>query len=198
MDFETQRRLMCQLGHRIWQRGWTPAHSGSFSRRLGEGLFLVTPAGASLGQLTTDMLVVVDEQGRPVAQVGPYRPTVDAPLHLACYRRRGDAGGVFCALPPATTAFSHTGGPLLAPQLDDLSATPSLVPLAPHDPLQPPHLSPGAQALLERHNALLLTGYAALTLDRDLERAYWRMEALEHAAQVQINMQLLGAVPHAH
>lgn len=45
MDYETQRRLMCELGRRMWERGWVAANDGNFSRRLGEGLFLVTPAG---------------------------------------------------------------------------------------------------------------------------------------------------------
>ena len=76
MDYETQRRLMCELGRRMWERGWVAANDGNFSRRLGEGLFLVTPAGVSKGFLTTDMLLVVDSQGR-MTSPSSYRPSSD-------------------------------------------------------------------------------------------------------------------------
>ena len=60
MDYETQRRLMCELGRRMWERGWVAANDGNFSRRLGAGLFLVTPAGVSKGFLTTCLLYTSD------------------------------------------------------------------------------------------------------------------------------------------
>lgn len=188
MNFETQRRLMCQLGHRIWQRGWVAAHNGSFSRRLGEGLFLVTPAGTSLGFLAPDMPVVVDIQGRVVSHIGPYLPAADVELHLSCYRRLSDVGGICCAQPPAAAAFAHTGQELLVPGLGPLDGPPRPV---------PPVHTPGALEPLEGHHAVLLSGHTVLTMGRDLEQAFWRMEALEHAAQVNINVRLLETVSPA-
>jgi ribulose-5-phosphate 4-epimerase/fuculose-1-phosphate aldolase len=57
VDYETQRRLICALGRRMWEKGWVAANDGNLSRRLGEGLFLVTPAGVSKGFLSPEMLL---------------------------------------------------------------------------------------------------------------------------------------------
>ena len=71
MDYETQRRLICALGRRMWEKGWVAANDGNLSRRLGEGLFLVTPAGVSKGFLSPEMLLVVDREGTVVAGARP-------------------------------------------------------------------------------------------------------------------------------
>ena len=39
---------------------------------------------------------------------------------------------------------------------------------------------------------MLLANHGALTLGPDLESAYWRMETLEHTAQIHLNVRLLG------
>ena len=106
MDYETQRRLICALGRRMWEKGWVAANDGNLSRRLGEGLFLVTPAGVSKGFLSPEMLLVVDREGTVVAGAPGFRPSSETPLHLECYRRRSDVHGVCHAHPPAATAFA--------------------------------------------------------------------------------------------
>ena len=191
MDYETQRRLMCELGRRMWERGWVAANDGNFSRRLGEGLFLVTPAGVSKGFLTTDMLLVVDGQGR---LTGPssYRPSSETPLHLACYQARPDVGGVCHAHPPAATAFACAHLGLEEPLLGEAVMALGPVPCAPYGRTGTAELPAAAAPLMADHDALLLANHGALTMGPDLERAYWRMETLEHTAQIHLNVRLLG------
>ena len=141
MDYETQRRLMCELGRRMWERGWVAANDGNFSRRLGEGLFLVTPAGVSKGFLTTDMLLVVDSQGR-MTSPSSYRPSSETPLHLACYRVRPDVGGVCHAHPPAATAFACAHLGLEEPLLGEAVMSLGPVPCAPYGRTGPPSFPP--------------------------------------------------------
>lgn len=117
MDYETQRRLICALGRRMWEKGWVAANDGNLSRRLGEGLFLVTPAGVSKGFLSPEMLLVVDREGTVVAGAPGFRPSSETPLHLECYRRRSDVHGVCHAHPPAATAFACARQPIERPIL---------------------------------------------------------------------------------
>ncbi len=176
----------------MWERGWVAANDGNFSRRLGEGLFLVTPAGVSKGFLTTDMLVVVDSEGRAVQGSSSFRPSSETPLHLECYRRRSDVGGVCHAHPPAATAFACARMGLEEPLLGEAVMALGPVPCAPYGRTGTPELPAAAGPLLEGHDALLLANHGALTLGPDLESAYWRMETLEHTAQVCLNVRLLG------
>lgn len=193
MDYETQRRLICELGRRMWDKGWVAANDGNLSRRLGEGLYLVTPAGVSKGFLSPEMLLVVDGEGRPVPGASAsFRPSSETPLHLECYRRRPDVGGVCHAHPPASTAFACARMALDAPILGEMVMTLGQVPCAPYGRTGTDELPQAAGPLLEGHDAVLLANHGAVTLGVDLEQAYWRMETLEHAAQVHLNARALG------
>ena len=191
MDYETQRRLMCDLGRKMWDRGWVAANDGNLSRRLGEGLFLVTPAGVSKGALTTDMLLVVDSLGRMTAP-SSYRPSSELPLHLACYQARPDVGAVCHAHPPAATAFACAHLGLEEPLLGEAVMALGPVPCAPYGRTGTAELPAAVLPFLPGHDALLLANHGAVTLGPDLERAYWRMETLEHTAQIHLNVRLLG------
>ena len=46
--------------------------------------------------------------------------------------------------------------------------------------------------LLWNHDAVLLANHGVLTVGADLEQAYWRMETVEHTAQIHLNARLLG------
>ena len=191
MDYETQRRLMCELGRKMWDRGWVAANDGNLSRRLGEGLFLVTPAGVSKGALTTDMLLVVDSLGRMTAP-SSYRPSSELPLHLACYQARPDVGAVCHAHPPAATAFACAHLGLEEPLLGEAVMALGPVPCAPYGRTGTAELPAAVLPFLPGHDALLLANHGAVTLGPDLERAYWRMETLEHTARIHLNVRLLG------
>ena len=193
MDYETQRRLICELGRRMWDKGWVAANDGNLSRRLGEGLFLVTPAGVSKGFLTPDMLLVVDAEGRCAGgNPSSFRPSSETPLHLECYRRRSDVGGVCHAHPPAATAFACARLGLDAPILGETVMALGTVPCAPYGRTGTQELPRNAGPLLEGHDAVLLANHGALTVGKDLEEAYYRLEILEHTAQIHLNVRALG------
>lgn len=191
MDYETQRRLMCELGRRMWERGWVAANDGNFSRRLGEGLFLVTPAGVSKGFLTTDMLLVVDSQGR-LTSPSSYRPSSETPLHLACYQARPDVGGICHAHPPAATAFAVCRRGLEIPYLTETVSGLGPVPVAPYALPSTEEVPRSVEPFLPRHTAILLANHGVLTWGEDLWQAFDRMETVEHTAKIYAQVQALG------
>lgn len=191
MNYETQRLLICELGRRMWQKNWLAANDGNLSRRLGEGLFLITPAGVSKGFLSPDMLVVVDARGE-LAEPSAFRPSSETPLHLECYRRRGNVGGVCHAHPPAATAFACAHLPIVSPILGETVMSLGRVPCAPYGRTGTPDLPLAAGPLLEGYSAVLLANHGAITLGRDLDEAYLRMETLEHTALIHLYARTLG------
>lgn len=191
MNYETQRLLICELGRRMWQKGWLAANDGNLSRRLGEGLFLITPAGVSKGFLSPEMLVVVDRDGN-VAEPGGYAPSSETPLHMECYRRRPDVGGVCHAHSPAATAFACARYPIASPVLGEAVMTLGPVPCAPYGRTGTADLPAAAGPFLETYDAVLLANHGAVTMGSDLEQAYFRMETVEHAALVHLYARTLG------
>lgn len=75
-------------------RRWTPATSSNFSVRLDAGNCAVTISGRDKTRLTADDLMVVDLHGTPGQGYGESRPSAEAGLHLALYRRDPAVGAV--------------------------------------------------------------------------------------------------------
>ena len=190
MDDLSQRELICRLGRKLWQRGLVAGNDGNLSLRLGENRFLVTPTGVSKGEMTPELLIVVDWEGRTVVP-GPRPATSELPLHLECYRDRPDVEGICHAHPPAATAFACAGQSPEWGRLVEAQLNLGQVPVVPYAPNGTQELCRAAAPYLPGHNALLLADHGAITLGRDLEEAYYRMETLEHSARICLNLRLL-------
>src|ERR1017187_7201919 len=92
------RKDICEVGRRVWQRGYVAFNDGNISIRLDQNIVLATPTGVSKGFLTPDMLVLVDMDGNQVG--GHLKMSSEILMHLAMYRERCDIGSVVHAHPP--------------------------------------------------------------------------------------------------
>lgn len=189
----TQRELVCELGRRMWLRGWVAANDGNLSLRLPGERVLITPTGVSKGFLRPEMLLVMDLEGNVLEQAEGFRPTTETAMHLACYRVRPDIGGVCHAHPAAATAFACARKAISAPILSEIAMTLGTVPVAPYGRSGTEELPRAIRPLLAAgHDAVLLANHGALTVGTDLEQAYYRMETVEHTASIHLNVQALG------
>jgi methylthioribulose-1-phosphate dehydratase len=74
------------------QRGWTPATSSNFSRRIDAQNVAITVSGRDKGRLTEADIMVVDLDGQPVAT--SHRPSAETLLHTQLYKRYPEIGCV--------------------------------------------------------------------------------------------------------
>ena len=192
MTYERERALICELGRRMWTRGWVAANDGNLSIRLPGGRILITPAGVSKGFLSPGMLLVTDLEGRVRGGAEDLRPSSETPLHLMCYRARPDVGGVCHAHPPAATAFACARLPLDRPVLGEVLMTLGEVPVAPYGQSGTEELPRAVEPLVRTHDAVLLSNHGALTVGPSLEQAYWRLETVEHTAEILWRLRALG------
>ena len=61
------RREICEVGRRIYQRGYVAANDGNISARIGEDRILCTPTGVSKGYMKESMLAICDMDGAQVS-----------------------------------------------------------------------------------------------------------------------------------
>jgi L-ribulose-5-phosphate 4-epimerase len=73
----------------------------------GEGLVVIKPSGVAYEDLTPEMLVVTDLDGRVME--GSLRPSSDLPTHLALYRAFAEIGGVAHTHSRCATAWAQAG-----------------------------------------------------------------------------------------
>jgi L-fuculose-phosphate aldolase len=184
------RQDICEVGRRLWVRGFVGANDGNISARLSEHEVLCTPTGVSKGFLTPDVVVKVDMGGAPVG--GGPRVSSEIEMHLAIYRERPDVCGVLHAHPPAATGFAVAHLSLETAFMPEVIVDLAGVPLA-------RYATPGTLELAEsivpyarEHDAFLLSNHGAVTLGRDVMAAYYTMERLELTAQIALTAHLLG------
>lgn len=190
MDAAEARSALVSCGRRLDALGFTPATDGNVSARLGPDRLLLTPSGKEKGSLAPEDLLVVDLAGRVVEGGG--RPSTETPMHLLCYRKRGDVGGVVHAHPPVATAFAAAGVPLDAPVMPEIVVTVGAVPLVPYATPGTEELALALEPWIECHDAFLLASHGVLALGRDVREALHRMERVEHLARVTLASRLLG------
>ena len=184
------RKQMVEVGRRMYQKGLVVATEGNLSVRLAPGHILMTPTGAWKGFLNPADMVAVDLNGR-VARPGQ-RPSMEYPMHRGIYRARRDVRAIVHAHPPVATGFAVAGVPLDEPILAEAVLVLGPVPVVPYATPATDALPDSITPYLAKHNALLLGNHGAVTMGKDLNEAYARMEILEHLALIQLTARLLG------
>ena len=184
-------REMCEVTGKLAATRLVVAREGNASVRIGDDELLCTPSGFRKGELTPDDLVRCDLEGRRTG--GRHRISSEIKVHLAIYRVRPDIQAIVHAHPVCATGFAAAGVDLcrhsLAEVLVDLG---HIVTVGYHAPSS----SDLAAAVSERAvdtNAILLANHGALTMGRDLQNAFDRMETLERSAEIAVVTQVLGS-----
>ena len=98
---------MCEIGRRIWEKGFVASNDGNFSIRIDEDEILTTPTGVSKGFMNPGMLVIVDSEGKK--KYGDLKPSSEIKMHLEVYKKRPDINSVVHAHPPTATGFAVAG-----------------------------------------------------------------------------------------
>lgn len=182
-DFEA-KKWICEIGRRMYLKNFVAANDGNITVKTGPNAVWATPTGVSKGFMTPDMLVKVDLNGKVLA--GKYKPSSEIKMHLRVYRENPDVRSVVHAHPVAATSYAIAGIDL------DKALSPEAVVLLGKVPVAP-YAKPGTQEVpdsiapfCKEFNAVLLANHGALTWGKNPEEAYFRMESLEHCAQMSL------------
>ncbi|MCI7125532.1 MAG: class II aldolase/adducin family protein [Agathobaculum sp.] len=192
MNLDSIKQEICGICHKMWQLGWVAANDGNVSARLADGTFLVTPTGISKSFITPEKLLQIDASGKVLAGQEGYRPSSEIKMHLRCYEKRPDVGGVIHAHPPGATGFAVAHRAMDMYNMIETVAVLGAVPLTPYGTPSTSEVPDAIEPYLDRHDALLLENHGALTVGSDLLTAYYRMESLELWAKITINAIILG------
>jgi len=188
------KKLLVEIGQRIWQRGYVAANDGNISVRLNDDELLTSPTGVSKGFMTTDMIIKVDNNGDVVSGNSKFSPSSELKMHLEVYRERPDIKSVVHAHPPYCTSFAVAGIPLDKCVLPEAIIVIGSVPIAKYGLPSTMEIPDAIRPLIKSSDAILLENHGALTLGSDLINAYYKLETLEHTAQIVWNAIQLGNV----
>lgn len=181
---------LVEVGRRIYDRGYVAANDGNISVRISEDEILTTPTGVSKGFMEPDMMIKVNLEGEKLA--GNLEPSSELKMHLEVYRVRPDVVAVLHAHPPAATAFAAAGQALDRPVLPEIIIALGDVPLARYGTPSTNEVPKSIRPHIKDHDAVLLENHGVLTLGTDLYKALFKMESIEHFAQISIYARMLG------
>ena len=184
-------KQIVEVGKRLYSKGMVAANDGNLSVRLNDNEIVITPTGICKGCMTMqDMVVANWRSGKTL--YGKKKITSEAPMHFAAYATRSDIGAIVHAHPIVSTALAVAGLPLDQCILPEIILTIGIVPLAEYATPSTIEVPESIKQLLPKHDAILLANHGAITLGKDLWEAFYKMERLEHFAQIYLVSRLLG------
>ena len=178
------KEQMCEIGKRVYDKGFIAANDGNFSVKLNENEFLCTPTGISKGYMTPDMIIKVDINGNILESNENYRPSSEIKMHLRVYKKRPDVNAVVHAHPPYATSYAIAVQPLTAPIMPEAVITLGAVPIAKYGTPSTDEVPDAIEEYLDNYDAVLLENHGALAYADNLLNAYHKMESLEFYAKL--------------
>lgn len=185
------RQLICEIGHRLYQRGYISGSEGNISVCLGKNC-LCTPTGVSKGFLQPEQVSLIDMKGALLN--GPLRATSESPMHTAIYQTQPAARAVIHAHPPYATALGVSGVALPINMLNEGTTFLGEVPLLPYETPGTVALATLVSGICVRSQVVMLKNHGALTWSDSLEGAWLLMEMLEAMAKTTWLAKVLGKV----
>ena len=182
MNLTRLKKELVFYGRRLSEKGFIAGYDGNLSGRLERGKILITPSLRPKGLLKAGDLVVTDRKGRKIAGRG--RPSSEIAMHIIVYDWRPDIGACCHAHPPYATAFAAIGLKLPLGILPEVSILLGDIPLVEYLPTGKADAWKKFDKYIDGHFAFLLKNHGVLTLGRNMEEAFARMETVEHYARI--------------
>jgi L-fuculose-phosphate aldolase len=182
-----EREALAAAGRRLAAARLIIGTSGNLSARRGH-LVAVTPTGAALGELTADMMTVIDTSGTVVE--GTFAPTTEVPMHLAIYAAFG-AGAVAHAHASCSIAIACTRDeiPLVHYAMLSLGGA---VRVAPYATFGTDELASLVVTALADRQAALLRNHGSVAIGASIARAVENLELTEWCADLYARCVALG------
>jgi L-fuculose-phosphate aldolase len=180
------------VGARMYRRGLLAGTDGNISARIDSDRLCITCSGVGKGGLKLEDIVAVTTAGQKLA--GAKEPSSEMLLHLFAYRERPDVLACVHAHPPFATSFAVAGRKLEPDVLPEVVLFVGEIPLVEYAPPGTDAVPAAIAPYIKSCNAFLFRNHGVLTLGRNLEEAYNRMETVEHYAHILFLANQLGHV----
>ena len=189
------KQEICDIGKRIWQRGYCAGNEGNHSVRISEDRVACTPTGISKGFLRPDMICITDMDGNQVDGNKKYKRTSEVKVHLAIYKQRPDIKAVVHSHPPHATAFALVGMPIPEGVHPEAEVFLGRIPMAPYATPSTHDLPNSILPLIDDlTNTVMMGNHGSVSFASTLQQAYYNLEILDAYCRILILTRDLGPV----
>src|SRR5580765_4172126 len=192
MNKRQHKEQICEIGRRLYNRGFAAANDGNITVRLNDREILCTPTMVSKGFMVPDDICTVDYDGKLLA--GKKKRSSEVLLHLSVYKSRPDINAVVHCHPPHATAFAVVHEPIPKCILAEVEVFLGEVPMSVYE-------TPGSQTFADtilpytkKCNTIILANHGTVSFGPNLENAYFNTEIIDAYCRILILARQLGRI----
>ena len=175
------KEQICEMGRRIYNKGYTDGNGGNLSVRVGEDLVLCSPTLCCKGFMKPEDICLVDMNA---GQLCGYRPrTSEVKVHIAMMKATGMNACMHCH-PPHCNAFLFAGQVPpngINPEADIFL---SQIPLAPYATPGTDDVAKSVAEAAKKSNVVFMANHGIVCGGRDIEEAEWFAENADAYCEV--------------
>jgi L-fuculose-phosphate aldolase len=183
------RREMCELIRRAYQQQLFTSTQGTFSQRLDDHSFIITPYGLDRKYLEESDIVRIENDWKEMGKT----PSRSVLLHKNIYEKHPYINSVIIAHPPSIMAFAVTEGPFDSRTIPESYILLRNVPKLPYGSsfMQPAMtaetFSRSTPLVIVENDCVIVTGSSLLN-------AFDRLEVAEYSAKAIISSRHIGEI----
>jgi len=187
------KKDIIEVGKMLHAKGYIAATDGNISVRVSPNRILTTATGVSKGFMREEHIVVVDADGNLLS--GSYQPSSELKMHLIAYKLRPEIKAIVHGHPPTCTAFTIAGISLAKCVLPEVVMTLGVIPTADYATPSTGEVPESIRDFIAKYDAVLLDRHGAITVSsKNVFDAYYKLEKIEHTAEVTLKARQLGQV----
>lgn len=186
------RQDICEIGRRLYAKGFAAANDGNISYRLSDNEVLCSPTMICKGFMKPEDLCTVDMNGKQLS--GTKKRTSEILLHLAIMKERPEVKSVVHCHPPHATAFAIAREPIPQCVLPEVEVFLGDIPITKYE-------TPGGQdfantilPFVKKTNVMILANHGTVSYGATVEQAYWWTEILDAYCRMLLLAKQIGRV----
>ena len=185
---------ICEIGRRLYAKGFAAGNDGNISYRLGPNEVLCTPTMISKGFMTPSDLCIVDMEGNQIG--GNRKRTSEILLHLTIMKERPDINAVVHCHPPHATAFAVAREPIPQSVLPEVEIFLGIVPIARYATPGNQKFADTVKPFAKDSSVIILANHGTVSFGETVEKAYWWTEILDAYCRILMLAKDIGRVSH--
>lgn len=185
---------ICEIGRRVYNKGFAAANDGNISIRVGEDAVLCSPTMICKGFMKPEDICAVDMNGDQIA--GKRKRTSEILLHLEIMRNRPDVKACVHCHPPHATAFAVANEAIPQCILPEIEVFMGEIPVAPYETPGGQKFAETVTPFLKSSNTIILKNHGTISFGKTVEEAYWKTEILDAYCRILLLAQQMGKVDY--
>lgn len=194
------KRELVKFAKLIYSDKFVIGAGGNISARHGRKVFIKATGTSLRDSREADYNEIDLKTGKVICFNGAC--SIEAPMHIACYKARHDIGAVIHTHPVYGTIMGMAGAKLGYISYEFMLAMRSEVPVINYKMAGSQALAKDVGTKIKKYNGLLLKNHGIIVVGKSLEEAYLRALALERACKIYLFSKLTGNrasfIPRSH